>query len=276
MSKNAGIVAQFTKMAEAFASAPPIVDKQALDLLLEQTGASRSDNALDVACGAGVVACHFASVVNRATGIDITPAMIDRAKALQESRGLTNTTWDVGDVTRLPYAEESFSIVTCRYAFHHMPEPELALREMVRVCQAGGIVAVADICVSEDDRKAERFNQLERMNDPTHVRALSLAEHLLLFRDVGLAEPDVLHYTLDIPLLRMLETAGRSHDEALEIEKLVQASIEDGALEPNGRIDAGKTIFSYPIAVLSSRKSSASPVQPKPPLQRTRQVRARR
>lgn len=255
MSKNADIVAQFTRMAEAFASAPPIVDKQALDLLLEQTGASRSDNALDVACGAGVVACHFASVVNRATGIDITPAMIDRAKALQESRGLTNATWDVGDVTRLPYADDFFSIVTSRYAFHHMPEPELALREMVRVCQAGGTVVVADICVSEDTRKADRFNQLERLNDPTHVRALSLSEHLLLFRGVGLAEPKVLHYALDIPLLRMLETAGRSRDEALEIEKLVHASIEGGALGANSRIEAGKTIFSYPIAVLSSRKS---------------------
>ena len=40
MSINADIVAHFTRMADAFASAPPIVDRQALDLLLEQTGAS--------------------------------------------------------------------------------------------------------------------------------------------------------------------------------------------------------------------------------------------
>jgi len=276
MSGSGDIVAHFTKMAEAYVSAPPIVDKQALDLLLEQTGASRSDNALDVACGAGVVACHFASVVNKATGIDITPAMIDKAKALQESRGLINATWDVGDVTRLPYVDGSFSIVTSRYAFHHMSKPELALREMVRVCQAGGIVAVADICVSEDARKADCFNQLERLNDPTHVRALSLSEHILLFRDVGLTDPKVLHYTLDIPILRMLEAAGRSLKEALEIDKLVQASINDGTLGASSCIDSGKTIFSYPIAVLSCRKFIEPPTQPNPPLQRTRQRHARR
>lgn len=276
MSRNADIVAQFTKMAEAFASAPPIVDRRALDLLLEQTGASRSDNALDVACGAGIVACHFASVVNTATGIDITPAMIDRAKALQESRGLTNAKWDIGDVTHLPYADGSFSIVTSRYAFHHMTEPKRALREMLRVCQVGGIVAVADICVSEDAQKADRFNQLERMNDPTHVRALSLSEHLSLFRSVGLSEPKLSHYTLDIPLLRMLETAGRNHGEALEIEKLVRASIKDDALGTNSRIDGDTTFFSYPIAVLSSRKSNEAPARPNPPLQPARQEQARR
>lgn len=261
MSENADIIAQFTKMAEAFASARPILDRQALDLLLEQTGASSADDALDVACGAGIVACHFASVVNSATGIDITPAMIDRAKALQEGRGLTNMAWDVGDMTRLPYADGSFSIVTSRYAFHHMTEPELALREMLRVCQVGGVVAVADICVSEDARKAERFNQLERLNDPTHARALSLSEHLSLFRGVGLSEPRVSHYTLDIPLLRMLETAGRNGEEALEVERLVRGAIKDDALGTSSRVDGETTLFSYPIAVLSSRRSSEPPAR---------------
>jgi ubiquinone/menaquinone biosynthesis C-methylase UbiE len=157
MSHNADIIDQFTKMVDAFASAPAIVDRQALDLLLEETGASSSDVSLDVACGAGVVACHFASVVSSATGIDMTPAMIERAKSLQRSRGLNNTRWDLGDVMYLPYADDSFSIVTSRYAFHHMPAPERVLSEMVRACKVGGVVAVADICVSEDARKADRF-----------------------------------------------------------------------------------------------------------------------
>src|SRR5262249_19615781 len=168
MSRNANIVAHFTRMADTFASAAPIVDRQALDLLLAQTGASRFDNSLDVACGAGVVACHFASVVNTATGIDITPAMIEKAKLLQRNRGLNNVRWNVGDVKQLPCAVGSFSIVPCRYALHHITEPELVLSEMVRVCRAAGVIAVADMCVAEDIRKADRFNELERLNDPTH------------------------------------------------------------------------------------------------------------
>jgi hypothetical protein len=57
MSHDAQIVAQFTKMAGAFASSPRIVDRDALDLLLKEAGASCADDSLDVACGAGVVAC---------------------------------------------------------------------------------------------------------------------------------------------------------------------------------------------------------------------------
>lgn len=258
MSHNADVVAQFTRMADAFASAPPIVDRQALDLLLEQTEATRSDNSLDVACGAGLVACRFASVVSTAAGIDITPAMIERARALQLNRGLGNVTWDVGDVRHLPYADGAFSIVTSRYALHHMTEPEPVVREMRRVCRVGGVVAIADICVSEDVRKAKRFNELEKLNDPTHVRALPLSEHVSLLRRLGFVDPKVTRYKLDINLARMLEATGRNREEVLDIEALVREAIKADTLGTESRLDGNETIFSYPIAVLSARKLEAT------------------
>src|SRR5262245_1880902 len=150
MSHEEQVVAQFTKMAGAFASSPRIVDRDALDLLLRQTEASGADDSLDVACGAGVVACHFASVVRSATGIDITPAMIEKARGREKEAGLKNVKWDIGDVKHLPYPAGSFTIVTSRYAFHHIPEHAQVMREMVRVCKPGGVVTVCDICASED------------------------------------------------------------------------------------------------------------------------------
>jgi len=258
MSHDARIVAQFTKMAEAFSSSPPIVDREALDLLLEETGASGSDLSLDVACGAGVVACHFASVVRGATGIDITPAMIEKARALQAKAGLANVQWDVGDVKHLPYADNSFSIVTSRYAFHHIPEPGRVLQEMVRVCRAGGVIAVADICVSEDPRKAERFNELEKLNDPTHFRALPLSEHLALFHRAGMSEPKVARYKLDFTLSRMQKALGYSVEAARATEEKVRASIHEDMLGTDSRFEGDETIFSYPIAVLTSRNQVAA------------------
>jgi ubiquinone/menaquinone biosynthesis C-methylase UbiE len=258
MSHDARIVAQFTKMAEAFSSSPPIVDREALDLLLEETSASGSDLSLDVACGAGVVACHFASVVRSATGIDITPAMIEKARALQAKAGLANVQWDVGDVKHLPYADNSFSIVTSRYAFHHIPEPGRVLQEMVRVCRAGGVIAVADICVSEDPRKAERFNELEKLNDPTHFRALPLSEHLALFHRAGMSEPKVARYKLDFTLSRMQKALGYSVEAARATEEKVRASIHEDMLGTDSRFEGDETIFSYPIAVLTSRNQVAA------------------
>src|SRR6266704_2447252 len=109
------IVEQFTKQAIPFSTAPGIQDREALALLVEAARAGADDTVLDVACGPGLVVCAFAAVVRHATGIDLTPAMIERARALQEERGLGNVTWRLGDVLPLPYADGSFSIVTSRF-----------------------------------------------------------------------------------------------------------------------------------------------------------------
>ena len=84
------VIHQFTQPATVFATAPQFTDPQALDALLQVTGASADDTSLDVACGAGVVACHFAARVSRAVGIDITPAMLDKARQRQARRWQTS------------------------------------------------------------------------------------------------------------------------------------------------------------------------------------------
>src|SRR5256885_6316114 len=124
------ILDQFTRQATPFATAPGIRDEAALRLIVECSGAGPEDTVLDVACGPGLVVAAFARVVRHATGIDITPAMLERARTLAAERGLTNVRWDHGDVTPLPYADASFSIVSSRFAFHHFLEPATVLAEM--------------------------------------------------------------------------------------------------------------------------------------------------
>jgi SAM-dependent methyltransferase len=116
------ILDQFTRQAAAFSVSPHIKDEAALRLIVEWSGAGPGDMVLDVACGAGHVVCAFAQVVRQATGIDITPAMLQRARALHEELGLTNVAWTLGDVRPLPFADGAFTVVTARYAFHHFPD----------------------------------------------------------------------------------------------------------------------------------------------------------
>src|SRR6185503_1565520 len=181
------ILDQFTRQATPFATAPGIRDEAALRLIVECSGAGPEDTVLDVACGPGLVVAAFARVVRHATGIDITPAMLDRARAHSTQLGLTNVTWRQGDVLPLPWPDASFSIVTSRFAFHHFLEPGAVLREMARVCRPGGTVMVVDSAPAPD--KADAFNRMEVVRDPSHARALPLAEHLELFRGAGLPEP---------------------------------------------------------------------------------------
>src|SRR5262245_24009103 len=136
------ILDQFTRQAIPFSTAPSIKDEMALKILVDASGAGPEDTMLDVACGGGLVVCAFARLVKHATGIDITPAMLERARALQQEKGLTNVTWTLGDVLPLPYPDASFSIVTSRFAFHHFLDPSAVLAEMKRVCRPGGKVLV--------------------------------------------------------------------------------------------------------------------------------------
>ena len=184
--------------------------------------------------------------------------MIDRAKSLQTSSGLKNISWAIGDVTRLPYKDDSFTVVTSRYAFHHIEHPDLVLNEMQRVCTVGGMVVVADICVSEDETKAAHFNALERLHDPSHLRALPLSEHIALFESVGLAQPRVAHYKVDFTLSRLLRALGHRPEDARRAEIMVRESIAHDALGTQSRIVGDETIFSYPIAVMAARKTRDS------------------
>jgi SAM-dependent methyltransferase len=118
-------------------------------------------------------------------GIDLTPAMIDRAKALQQAHGLANLTWRIGPVLPLPFPDASFSLVFTRSSFHHVLDPKAVLAEMVRVCSPGVRVAVVDVFTSSPER-AEAFNRMEMLRDPSQGRALALDELTGLFGEAGL------------------------------------------------------------------------------------------
>src|SRR5262249_11462460 len=96
------ILDQFTRQAVPFSTAPGIRDEEALARLDSASGATAHDTVLDVACGPGLVVCAFARVARRVTGIDLTPAMIARARALAAERGVGNVSWTIGEALPLP------------------------------------------------------------------------------------------------------------------------------------------------------------------------------
>src|SRR5690349_12132780 len=98
------IVDQFTRQAVPFATAAPIRDAAAIQLLVDAAGTTADDIVLDVACGPGLVACGFAQRARHVVGIDLTPAMLDQARALAAAQQLTNVSFQQGDVLPLPFA----------------------------------------------------------------------------------------------------------------------------------------------------------------------------
>ena len=252
---NATVVDQFTRQADAFAAAAAIRDDQALDLIVAGCKAGSADRSLDVACGPGLVVCAFADVVRSATGIDLTPAMIEKGRSLADSKNLGNTSFVVGDVNALPFAESSFSIVTSRYAFHHFQDPLRVLLEMVRVGKPGGRIAVMDMMASDDPAKAERFNRMEKLRDPSHVGALTLAALRQTFHDAGLPEPTVAPYRMPVELESLLDASFPNPGDREAVREMVLASLAGDAMGVQTQRKADRVYFSYPIALLVSELS---------------------
>lgn len=244
------VLDQFTRQAVPFSTSPGIRDQAALDLLVAASAAGPDDTVLDVACGPGLVVCAFARVVRNATGIDLTPAMLERARDLAAERGVTNVAWQVGDVLPLPFADASFSIVVSRFAFHHFQDPLAVLREMRRVSAPGGRVAVADLTASPDPAKAAAFHRVEILRDPSHVRALPLAELETFFPLAGLAAPRATFYCLEADLDAVLSRSFPAPGDEARIRAMFAAAVEGDGFGLGTERVGDRIRFAYPVAVL--------------------------
>jgi len=242
------ILEQFTRQASPFANAPAIRNRDALNRIVTMAGATLDDTVLDVACGPGLLACAFAKVSRHVTGIDVTPAMLDQARVEQKLAGVENVTWRLADVPPLPFADRSFSIVSARFALHHLLDPLAVLREMRRVCRPGGRIAIADSAPSL--AKADAFNAMERLRDPSHVRAMPVEEMRDLLLSAGFAEPRQEFYRLEGELEDLLERSFPKQGDADRIRKIFQDSIEDDALDMRTHRTHEKICFSFPVAIL--------------------------
>jgi SAM-dependent methyltransferase len=97
---------------------------------------------LDVGCGTGVVAVTAARKGAQLTGLDLTPALLERARENATLAGVT-IDWHEGDVEALPFADGAFEVVVSQFGHMFAPRPEVAIAEMLRVLKPGGTIAFA-------------------------------------------------------------------------------------------------------------------------------------
>jgi SAM-dependent methyltransferase len=244
------ILDQFTRQAVPFATAAPIRNQEALDRMVRMADAGPSDTVLDVACGPGLLVCAFARVVSHATGIDLTPAMLDQAREEQRARGLQNVSWRQGDVLHLPYPDAQFSIVSSRFAFHHVLQPKAVLAEMIRVCAPRGRIVVADSAPAA--ARADAFNAVERLRDPSHVRALPPEQLRAMFVELGLPEPRVDAYRLEGELDDLLRRSFPDPGNEARIREIFERSLADDAIDMATHRQAGTIRYGFPVAILSA------------------------
>lgn len=253
MSHADAIRDQFTFQAAAYAKAPTITNEAVLQRILAAVQPTPGDEVLDVACGPGILTCALARTVRHTTGIDLTPAMLDQARQLQSEQQLKNMLWFEGDVTRLPFPDATFTLVVCRYAFHHFPNPLEVLAEMHRVCCPGGRIAVIDTAPSRD--KSEAFNQMEKLRDTSHQRALPVEEMLDLFAQVGLPQPSFVEtLRMDGDLNSLLQRSHCLPGDDARCRQVFEEALTDDRIDMQPRRDGDNILYSFPIAIVIATK----------------------
>lgn len=108
--------------------------------LVKFAEAGAGQSVLDVACGTGVVAVTAACRGAKASGLDLTPALLDRARHNSSVAGV-DIEFLEGDAEALPYPDASFDVVLSQFGHIFAPRPDVALKEMLRVLKPGGRIA---------------------------------------------------------------------------------------------------------------------------------------
>ncbi len=200
-------------------------DERGFHALVALSGVNGAERVLDVACGPGFLTMGFAGQSRQAVGVDGTDVFLDHARAEAARRGIENLGFTLGNVERLPFADGVFDVAVCRAAFHHFPRVDRVLAEMIRVTTPEGRLVVADMLTAEDPMKARYHDRIERLCDPTHVRALPESEFELLFARHGLAVTFKGHQRIDYALPDWVAHGGPPPAKVAKIIELMRASV---------------------------------------------------
>jgi len=112
------------------------------DDLVHRLAPQRGERWLDVACGTGALAFRAARRGAEVTGIDLAPALADRARELAAEQGL-DVQIDVGDCEQLPYGNADFDVVSSSFGAMFAPDHNRVAHELARVCKPGGRIGLA-------------------------------------------------------------------------------------------------------------------------------------
>jgi SAM-dependent methyltransferase len=155
--------------------------------LLDAAGVGAGKRLLDVACGPGYVSEAATARGAEPVGLDVAPAMLERARARCPGR-----TFVEGDAQALPFAEGSFEAVTMNFGVLHLSQPETAIAEARRVLVPGGGYAFT-AWVDEGNAQSEIVDAIVR----AHAVPVDVPEGPDFYR---FADPDACR--------RALEAAG--------------------------------------------------------------------
>jgi phosphatidylethanolamine/phosphatidyl-N-methylethanolamine N-methyltransferase len=178
---NARVDAAYTRLSPIYDLVFGAPLKQGRLAAIRHMAIRPGDRILEVGAGTAINAPLYPRHC-RVTAIDISPAMLERARARLRRLGLTHVELLEQDAAMLPFRDDSFDHVYAPYVMSVVPDPVRVAREMRRVCRPGGRIVILNHFLSA----GPLLSRLERAASALTVR---------------------LGFTLDLDLRRLLQQA---------------------------------------------------------------------
>jgi SAM-dependent methyltransferase len=206
------------------------------------------ETVLDLGSGAGLdsfLAARRVGSTGRVIGVDMTPEMLERARAAAMRAGLANVEFREGRLESLPVPEGSVDAVTSNCVINLVPDKGAVFREIARVLKPGGRLVVSDIVLDGDLPAAVKDDVLAYVG--CVAGAMRREEYFGLLAEAGLSGIEVLR---DVDYLAAAEEAVPGEVEALtcrtgvareEIAGVVR-SVTYRALRPPRLPEAGAAV----------------------------------
>ena len=108
----------------------------------------KGDAVIDLGSGAGndaFIARHETGATGKVIGIDFTPAMIDKARKNNETRGFNNVEFRQGDIENMPVTANTADVIVSNCVLNLVPNKDGVVKEIYRVLKPGGHFSISDI-----------------------------------------------------------------------------------------------------------------------------------